>query len=74
MHCVGMRTHKLILKEAGGADAVHAKLTSAPSLHTVRSWLARNSIPAEWWSDLAALEIATLDELASAAALRREAA
>ncbi|MBA3577458.1 MAG: hypothetical protein H0W39_07605 [Sphingomonas sp.] len=40
------------------------------SVHTVISWRQRNSIPADVWAILARMEIATLEELASAREVR----
>lgn len=62
-----MRPHREIIK-AAGAEAVHGALGGRVSIHTVRSWVQRNGIPAEHWVDLVAAEIATLEELAHGAA------
>lgn len=65
------RNHRDIIKAAGAqrlSDALRV------SIHTVRSWALRGSIPAEHWRELAELNLATLDELADAAAARRSAA
>lgn len=40
------------------------------SVHTVRSWKQRDSIPAEYWAALETRGVATLEELAEAAAKR----
>lgn len=56
-----MREHQEIVK-AAGIDAV-AEATGA-SVHTVRSWIQRESIPAEHWKLFADKDWATLDELA----------
>ena len=61
-----MRTHSQIIKDAGAAK-VQALLGAETSIHTVRSWVQRGSIPAEHWKVLADKRLATLDELASAA-------
>lgn len=58
---------------AVGADALHAQLPFKPSLHTVRSWATRGSIPAEWWEPVADLGVASLEELAAAAAAKAKA-
>lgn len=56
-----MREHDEIVR-AAGIDAV-AEATGA-SVHTVRSWNQRGSIPAEHWKLFADKGWATLDELA----------
>lgn len=63
-----MRTHAEIIS-AAGAETVRSGLQLG-SIHTVRSWAARNSIPAEHWAGLIALGMATSDELIAAAANR----
>ena len=65
MHNGGMRSHSEIIREAD-AQAV-ADLTGA-SIHTVRSWGQRDSIPSEYWAALIAAGHATADELIHAAA------
>lgn len=62
-----MRTHADIIRSRP-ANAVSTALSV--SLHTVRSWAQRNSIPAEHWAGIRDLEMATLEELADAAATR----
>lgn len=56
-----MRDHPDIVK-AAGIEAV-AEATNA-SVHTVRSWIQRESIPAEHWKLFADKKWASLDELA----------
>jgi hypothetical protein len=56
-----MREHGEIVR-AAGIDAV-ASATGA-SIHTVRSWIQRESVPAEHWKLFAENEWATLEELA----------
>lgn len=56
-----MRTHPDIVKSVG-VEAV-AEATTA-SIHTVRSWVQRESIPAEHWKLFAGRGWATLEELA----------
>jgi hypothetical protein len=56
-----MRDHPEIVKTAG-VDAV-AEATGA-SVHTVRSWIQRGSIPAEHWKLFAERGWASLEELA----------
>ena len=57
-----MRTHSDIVA-AADCDKI-AELRGA-SIHTVRSWGQRNSIPAEHWPTFIALGSATLEELAA---------
>lgn len=63
-----MVTHSDIVKRAG-PDAKIA-LARKVSIHTVRAWKQRDSIPAEHWAGFVADGIATYDELAEAAASR----
>lgn len=56
-----MRDHPDIVR-AAGIEAV-AKATGA-SIHTVRSWIQRESVPAEHWKLFADHDWATLEELA----------
>jgi hypothetical protein len=61
MHYRGMRDHPEIVR-AVGVEAV-AEATGA-SIHTVRSWVQRESIPAEHWKLFADNDWASLEELA----------
>lgn len=63
-----MRTHADIIRPAE-VEALASAL--GVSVHTVRSWRQRDSIPAEHWKVLVGLGAATLDELADAAAAKR---
>jgi hypothetical protein len=60
-----MRNHSDIVRAAG---AERLALLRRVSIHTVRSWGARNRIPAEQWAALARAGHASLEELAHAAA------
>lgn len=64
-----MKTHSDIVAAAGKPETV--ALRRGVSVHTVRSWLQRDSIPAEHWAGFATDGHATLEELATAAAARR---
>lgn len=64
-----MRTHKQIIKDAGG-PAVVARAVVAEA-NTAKGWSRSNSIPAMYWEPLVAAQMATLEELAAAAAARR---
>lgn len=66
-----MRTHSQIIHDAGGPMAIKRRLSLSATIHTIRSWAARNSIPAEYWSSVATAKLATLKELADAAEARR---
>lgn len=68
MHCRRMQSHSEIVRRAGPAEDVARD--RGVSVHTVRSWIQRDSIPAEHWLGFAGLGAATLDELAAAAAAR----
>lgn len=63
-----MRSHSQIIKDAGGPSRLIAKLALSTPIYTVRSWVARNSIPAPIWQSLADHGLATLEELAADAA------
>jgi len=65
LHRQGMRTHFDII-EPSRVDEI--ALSTGKSVHTVRSWRQRNSIPADVWAKLSEMGIATLEELALAAA------
>jgi hypothetical protein len=68
LHHAGMKRHAEIVA-AAGADKLSA-LTGV-SVHTCRSWGQRDSIPGEYWKTIAGEGLASLDELAAAAAARR---
>lgn len=67
-----MRNHSTILRDAAKAEVIAETL--GVSVHTVRSWIQRESIPAEHWAAFANNGWATLEELASAVAKDRHAA
>lgn len=71
MHYYRMREHGEIVRKAG-VEAV-AEATDA-SIHTVRSWIQRESIPAEHWKLFADRNWATLEELAETVRPRKAAA
>lgn len=64
-----MRTHRDIIEGAGGPSAI-AKATGAEP-GTAKQWKRLDSIPAAYWAAIDASGIATLRELAEAAANRR---
>jgi hypothetical protein len=70
MHNSAMRTHDKIVSDIGAQ--VLADLTGA-SIHTVRSWGQRKSIPAEYWAKLVSKGYCTADELMAAAAAKKAA-
>jgi len=63
-----MKTHSEIVRCAGKPEEV--ALALGVSVHTVRSWIQRDSIPADKWSAFARAGHATLEVLAEAAASR----
>ncbi len=68
MHTRAMRTHFEIIRDAGGFEAVARRLGLEAKRLTVRSWAVRNSIPGAYWQAFAEAGLATLSELAAAAA------
>ena len=66
-----MNTHAQIIRAATVSVVCRLLNLSDP---TVRSWINRNSIPAEHWKALSEAGFATLEDLANAAATRSEAA
>lgn len=67
-----MLTHSDIVREAGRPEEL--ALALGVSRHTVRSWIQRDSIPADQWSTFAKKGFATLEQLAEAAARSERAA
>ncbi|MXP24839.1 hypothetical protein GRI39_02100 [Altererythrobacter indicus] len=61
-----MRTHAQIVREAGKPADVATRRNV--SVHTVRSWIRRNSVPQEHWLAFRDDGWASLDELAVGAA------
>ena len=70
--CVIMRTHIQIIEDAKGPTALARAIGVDPN--TAKAWGRNKSIPGAHWVSVAAAGIATLEELALAAAVRREAA
>jgi hypothetical protein len=70
MHNSIMRSHSEIIRAAEAQEI--SDLTGA-SIHTVRSWGQRDSIPSEYWAALISAEVCTARELIDAAAARRAA-
>jgi len=64
-----MRSHQQIIEDANGSSAVARRIGAEPG--TVKQWKRLDSIPAPYWAALAGEKIATLEELAEAAAARR---
>lgn len=56
-----MRNHSEIVAAAGTAEEV--ALSCGVSIHTVRSWMQRDSIPADIWERFVEAGWSTLDEL-----------
>jgi len=67
-----MRTHSEIVKLAGTPEEIAVWL--GVSVHTVRSWIQRNSIPADHWIAFADAGHTDLAELAELKAARKAAA
>lgn len=59
-----MRTHSQII---AALKDDHVATERGVSIHTVRSWRQRDSIPAEHWNGFARAGWATLEELAAGA-------
>lgn len=59
-----MRSHAQIVSDAGKTEAIAIRL--GISVHTVRSWVQRNSIPPAHWAGFAEAGWTTLSELADA--------
>ena len=69
MHNGAMRSHSQIIRDVGAETVADRTDTS---IHTVRSWAQRDSIPAVQWAWFASQGHATLEELATYAAQRPE--
>jgi hypothetical protein len=65
-HILGMTTHSQIIDRAGGYRRVAEVL--GESVERVRFWRLRNSVPAASWLSMVNKGIASLEELAVAAA------
>lgn len=65
-----MRTHSQIIDHR---DAPRLANALGVSVHTVRSWKQRGSIPAEYWRGFDAAGVATIEELAASAKPRKRA-
>ena len=64
-----MRTHLQVITDAGGYKAAAERLGLMPN--RVRFWERRQAIPPEEWAAVAQAGLATLEELARAAAARK---
>ncbi len=64
-----MVNHSEIVRRGGKPETLAERC--GVSVNTVRSWIIRNSIPSEYWLAFTAADLATLDELAEAAARRK---
>ena len=68
-----MRSHADIIREAGGAHEVRKRLGLKPKqFETVKSWFVRDSIPGEYWAAFRDCQFCTLEELATAAHVRKQ--
>ena len=61
-----MVTHSQIVKKAGLAREVAAR--HGVTIHTVRQWIQRDSIPPDYWQTFARDGHASLEQLAAARA------
>lgn len=66
-----MRTHEQIIIAAKGPSAIARVLGVEPG--TAKQWRRGDSIPAPYWAALAEAGLATLEELAEAAATKQRA-
>lgn len=68
-----MRTHAEIIRSHGASALVRDLAAREVRVHqsTPQRWVDRDSIPGEYWQVVVDLGIATLEELAAAAALSR---
>lgn len=72
-----MRAHDQIITDAGGPHALARKLLPHLTIDEVtlqkrvRAWALTPSIPGEYWPLLESLGVATVGELAAAAAVRK---
>ncbi len=60
-----MRSHAQIVKAAGPVETVAEQ--RGVSVHTVRSWIQRNSIPSDQWNAFAGDDVELLREIAVSA-------
>jgi|KBSSwiStaDraftv2_1062776.scaffolds.fasta_scaffold748604_3 hypothetical protein len=67
-----MRSHREIVQSHGAAALARDLATQGVKLSqsTPQRWAERDSIPGEYWRELAALGVASLEELADAASRR----
>jgi hypothetical protein len=66
-----MRTHEQIIAAANGPSAL-ARIVGVDA-GTAKKWRKGDSIPAPYWEAIAEAKIATLEELAAAAATKQRA-
>ena len=64
-----MRTHQQIIDDSQGPSALARVVGAEPN--TAKQWKRNDSIPAPYWDAIAKAGLATLEELAAAAASRR---
>lgn len=65
-----MRSHQQIITDAGNPSAVARLVGVEPG--TAKQWKRTDSIPAPYWAAIAGAGKATLEELAEAAAAKRQ--
>lgn len=66
-----MRSHSEIIEDGGGWRSVRDKLGMPKAETRAKFWHFRDNIPGQYWSDIVRAELASLDELAAAAARQR---
>lgn len=68
-----MRNHATIVRDYGAQALFRLLKSSGFDVHpsTPQRWAERSSIPGEYWAVLAENEIASLEEMAAAAATRK---
>lgn len=59
-------SHQAVIERNGGPAKFARAIDADPN--TVKAWKRLNSIPAPYWQAVASADLATLDELAEAAA------
>ena len=66
-------SHRDIIERAGGPAAFGRSIDPPVEANTTKQWKRLDSIPSPYWDAIARAELATLAELAAAAARRRAA-
>ncbi len=64
-------SHRDIIERGGGPAAFGRAIEPPVEANTTKQWKRLDSIPKEYWRGIADAKLATLDELADAAASKR---